>query len=379
VRSAKCEVRNNKRTQHTWIAVILTTALAAFLPINAARAEIKVIEADSTYVLGDNDSKVDGRRIATQEAQRKALNLAGTYVSSLTQVKEYRLTKDEVIAYTAGIVETHIIADETRGTLDHPELYIRARCSVDTDILLRQIDRYRESEELREQLETAAKEKEALRKERDALLKQLSSEQDKAKAGETRKKLDTVLSGEESIDDTTRAWVKLSPQIDFYGGRESRREIKPADLDAAEAGLRRTVERAPGNVRARILLASVYQQQHDYAAAEKELRTTLERAPKNALVHLQLGVVLREQGKYAEAFKEFRFIEHKRPNHPQMLFQTALTHKASGNCRLAVGYMKRFLLYTKKNGRPEIAKLKPKANKIIEECGVQPVPRKKQR
>jgi tetratricopeptide (TPR) repeat protein len=354
------------------------TLLFGLLPVCPARAEIKVVEAESTYVLGDNDSKVNGRRIATQEAQRKALDLAGTYVASITQVKEYRLTRDEIIAYTAGIVETQIIADETRGTLDHPELHIRARCTVDTDILFKQIDRYRESEELREQLETAAKEKEMLRKERDSLLKQLSAEQDKAKAGETQRKLDVVLTGEESIDDTTWVWVKLSPQIDFYGGRENRREIKPADLDAAEASLRKVLDQTPGNVRARILLASVHQQQHAYVAAEKELRTSLEQAPKNALVHLQLGVVLREQGKYAEAFKEFRFIEHKRPNHPQMLFQTALTHKASGNCRLAVGYMKRLLMYTKKNDRPEIAKLKPKAKEVIEECGVQPVPKKKQ-
>jgi tetratricopeptide (TPR) repeat protein len=360
------------------IPVIVMMLLTAFLS-GAALAEVKVIEAESTYVLGDNDSKLDGRRIATQEAQRKALELAGTFVTSLTQVKEYRLTKDQVTAYTAGIVETQVIADETRGTLDHPELYIKARCTVDTDILVRQIDRYREHEELREQLETAAKEQEALRKERDALQKQLAAEQDKTKAGETRKKLDAVLTGEESISDTTRAWVKLSPGIDFYGGTESRHEIKPADLDTAEAGLRKVLERTPGNVRARILLASVYQQQHEHAAAEKELRLALERVPKNALVHLQLGIVLREQGKYADAFKEFRIIEHKRPNHPQMLFQTALTHKASGNCRLASAYMKRLLMYTKKNDRPEIARLKPKAKAVIEECGDQPVPRRSKR
>jgi hypothetical protein len=60
-----------------------------------------------------------------------------------------------------------------------------------------------------------------------------------------------------------------------------------------------------------------------------------------------------------------------------MLFQTGLTHKANGNCRLAVGYMKRMLMYTKKNDRPEIARLKPKAKAVIEACGDQPVPRKK--
>jgi len=379
LRISDCGLRNKDSNQYPWISVILTILLAAFLPINAARAEIKVIEADSTYVLGDNDSKVDARRIATQEAQRKALELAGTFVASLTQVKEYKLTKDEVTAYTAGIVETEIIKDEIRGTLDHPEFYLKARCKVDTDALARQIDRYRENQELREQLEAAAREKESLRKERDAIQKQVAAEKDKGQADETRKKLDSVLTREESNDDTARVWVKLSPRIDFYGGQENRQDISAADLDASFTALQKALERNPGNVRARILLASVYQQKHAPAAAEKELRTALERVPNNDLVHMRLGIVQREQGKYQDAFKEFRIIERKRPNQPQMLFQTALTHKASGNCRLASAYMKRLLLYTKKNDRPDIAKLKPRAKAVIAECGDQPAPGKKKR
>jgi len=355
-------------------AIIVSSILLFSSP---ASAEIKVIEADSTYVLGDNDSKVNARRIATQEAQRKALEQSGTFLASITQVKEYKLTKDEVTAYAAGVVETEIVVDESRGTASHPEHYIKARCTVDTDVLLRQIDRYRENQELREQVEAAARDKESLRKERDALQKQLATEKDKGQADETRKKLDSVLTREESNDDTARAWVKLSPRIDFYGGKESRQELPQGDLEASAKALRNAVQVNPGNVRGRILLASVYQYGNDYAAAEKELRSALEYAPNSPLVHLKLGIVLREQGKLQDAFREFRVIEHKRPNQPQMLFQTALTHKASGNCRLASAYMKRLLLYTKKNDRPEIAKLKPKAKAVIEACGDQPAPKKK--
>jgi len=121
----------------------------------------------------------------------------------------------------------------------------------------------------------------------------------------------------------------------------------------------------------------IYNHQHDNTAAEAELRTALQRAPNNALLHLRLGIVLREEERYQEALREFRVIEHKRPNQPQMLFQTGLTHKANGNCRLAAGYMKRMLMYTKKNDRPDIAKLKPQAKAVIEKCGDQPPPRKK--
>jgi len=361
------------------VRIVAIIACSALLFVVPASAEIKIIEADSTYVLGDNDSKVNARRIATLEAQRKALELSGTFLTSITQVREYKLTKDEVTAYAAGVVETEIVVDESRGTASRPEHYIKARCTVDTDVLLRQIDRYRENQELREQVEAAAREKEALRKERDALQKQITAEKDKAKVEETRKKLNVVLTGEESLDDTNRAWVKLSPQIDFYGGEESRQQLPSADLDASVKSLQNAVLVDPGNVRARILLASVYQYGSDYAAAEKELRAALERAPDNPLVHLKLGIVLRKQEKLQEAFREFRIIEHKRPNQPQMLFQTALTHKENHNCRMASAYMKRLLLYTKKNDRPDIAKLKPRAKAVIEECGDQPAPRKKRR
>jgi tetratricopeptide (TPR) repeat protein len=357
----------------------VTILLAAFLPINAAHAEIKVFEAESTYVLGGNDGKMDGRRIATQEAQRKVLERTGAYLAGIAQVKEFRLTKDQVMAYTAGIVETDIIADEVRSTVDYPELYIKARCRVDTNVLVQQIGRYRESEELRELIETAAKEKEALRNEREALQKQLAGEQDKIKAEATQKKLDSVLTTEEGFDDANRAWIRLSPRIDFYGGKESRQEIPAAEIEVATAALQKAISRNPGNVRAHILLATVHDQRQDYAASEEELRAALKRSPNNALVHLRLGIVLREQGKLQEALAEFRVIEHKRPNMPQMLFQTGLTHKAGGNCRLAVAYMKRLLMYTKKNDRPDIAKLKPKAKAVIEECGDQPAPKKKRR
>ncbi len=380
MRSVECGMRiecTEQKRGRACITALSLSCILVLLPTRPASAEIRVIEADSTYVMGDNDSKVDGRRIATQEAQRKALELAGTFLASVTQVKEYKLSKDEVTAYTAGVVETEIVTDEARGTLKHPELYIKARCTVDTDVLLRQIDRYRENQELREQVETAAREQETLRKERDALQKQLATEKDKGTAEETRKKLETVLTSEESLGDTSRAWAKLSPRMDFYGGKESRQELRQADLDASVTALRKAVQVDPGNVRARILLASIYQYGNDNAAAEKELRTALERVPNNALVHMRLGIVLREEGRYQDAFREFRIIEHKRPNHPQMLFQTGLTHKANGNCRLAVAYMKRLLMYTKKNDRPDVAILKPRAKSVIEACGDQPMPRKK--
>jgi tetratricopeptide (TPR) repeat protein len=337
-----------------------------------AHAEIKVIEAENTYAIGDNDSKVDARRIATQEATRKALELAGTYVASLTQVKEYRLSKDEVTTYTAGVVETDIVSEEMRGTTKNPEIYIKARCKIDTAVLMEQIDRYRENQELREQLEASTRESGRLRKEREELLKQLAAERDKEKAAETRKKLDAVLTRAETIDDTNRVWAGLAQKIDFYGEKGAGPVINQQELDNASAVLERAVKTNPRDLRARMVLAAIYQRRGDDAASERELRSAMELDPMNPLFHMKLGVLLKKQGRYDEALKEFQFIERKRPNEPHMLFMTGMTHKAKGNCRMAIAYLKRFMMFTKRNDRPRIAPLKQRALEARQECGDRP-------
>ena len=47
-------------------------------------AETKTIYASHEYIMGDNDSKNDARHMCFLEAKRKALEKAGTYISSHT-------------------------------------------------------------------------------------------------------------------------------------------------------------------------------------------------------------------------------------------------------------------------------------------------------
>lgn len=354
------------------VSMLIISILAGGMFLRPAHAEVKVIEADGTYVMGDNDSKLDARRIATQEAKRKALELAGTFVAGLTQVKEYKLTKDEVTAYTAGIVETEIVAEEMRGTSARPEIYLKTRCRIDTDVLVAQIERYRENEELQAQLQAAQKENETLRKERDALTASLSAEKDKTKADDIRKQLDTVLTREEAHDDVNRVWASFSRKVDFTDPASPTVSITQEELDRALTVVQRAAAVNPNDPRARLLLATIYQKKGNPAEAERALRTALEMQPANPLLHMRLAQLLKHQGRYDEALRELRFIELRRPNEPRMLFLTGMTHKANGNCRLAVMYLKRFMRYTKRNDRPFIMSMKDDAVQVLKECGDKP-------
>lgn len=347
-----------KSTSILWVLAI--TLLICF----PARAEVKIIEAESSYVIGDNDTNVGARRIATQQAQRKALELAGVYVESLTEVKNYQLTKDDIKTYTAGILETKVVADELRGTAAKRESYIKVQCKIDTAVLLAQIDRYRESEDLKEQLDASEKDNETLRKERDALVAQLKSETNKTKAAETRQKLDTVLAKEEANDEAHTVWINIGSQLVQVDGNG--RPIKQADLDNSAIVLQKAIKANPQNPRARAMLASIYQKKGNPDQAEQELRTAIHRNPSNLMPHLRLGILLYEQGKYQDALRELHFVERSKPRNPEMLFFTGMTFKHLGKCGRTVQYLNRFLKDPRIN---TYSKKKETALQTVEECG----------
>lgn len=345
----------------------LVTALFLLLTAGlhpSAFAEVKTIEVGSGYVMGDNDSKIMARKIATQEAQRKALEHAGTFVETLTVVKDYKLTKDEITAYTAGVIETKVLKEEMRGTAEKPELYINVRCKIDTDVLMKQIERYRESEELKEQLMVAAQENETLKKERAKLISELSREQDKTRADDTRKRLDLVLAKAESNDETAKVWNNYALREQFGEG--------PDKLDKSSTVLKNAVRINPENQRARVMLASIYRKEGKLDAAEHELREVLKHNPGNPFARMQYGVLLRKKNMQREALEEFRAVEQRRPGGAHMLFHTGMTYKSLGECEPALSYLSRFLRSTRHDRRPKFKRMRRKAVKVIRKCGGRP-------
>ncbi len=348
------------------------TAVLAFLiilfPCVPAHAEIKVIEAESVYSMGDNDSKIDARRIAVQEAKRKALEEAGTFVAGLTVVKDYKLTKDEVTAYTAGVVETEIAAEEMRGSADKPEIFVRVRCRIDTDVMHEQISRFREHEDLKEQLTAAQRENEALRRERESLVKRLQTEKSGAKTEDVRKKLDAVLAKEEANDDVRNVWASLSRKMDFVDAGYNGNGVSPEELDRATKLVQNAAAVNPENRRARILLAMLYQRRGDLDAAEQALRSAARSHPANPFYHMKLGLLLKERGRLREALREFHLVEKVRPRDPRMLFHSGMTHYTLGNCRQAGSYLSRFLSMAKDAKRPVVQRMKGEALAAVQDC-----------
>ncbi|MBI5203334.1 MAG: tetratricopeptide repeat protein [Nitrospirae bacterium] len=349
------------------VIIILCALFLMSLPV-LVKAEIKIIETESSYIMGDNDSKIDARRIATQEAKRKALEMAGTFMESLTEVKNMALAKDEIKAYTAGVVETDIISEDMKGTSAHPEIFIRARCKIDTAVLIGHINSFRKNEDIKEQLNGALKENESLKKERDNLTSKLSAEKDKSKAEDIRKKLGNVLAKEEANDEIKKLWGSLVHKLlNSTDVKRDVHEMSDKDADEAALALKKVLKVNPENQRAHMLLAAIYRKKGNNAGAEKEIRAAIALNPSNPFFHFTLGLLLKNEGRYTEALKEFKSVEQLKPNKPDVLFHIGIIYKAEGNCQEAVPNLEKFLIVAKRD-EGHFARMKPEAIRAIKEC-----------
>jgi DNA gyrase/topoisomerase IV subunit A len=110
---------------------LITTILLPTISL----AEIKTIYEECEYVMGDNDTKNDAKRLCLIEAKRKVLERVGTYVESNTNVLNFNLTRDEIRAYTAGIIKTDIVSESVSFNGKSTVIQMKIKADVDTSVL----------------------------------------------------------------------------------------------------------------------------------------------------------------------------------------------------------------------------------------------------
>lgn len=114
-------------------ALSVMTLLAALVLPSVAFATSQTITATHTYVMGDNDSRNDARRLCFLEAKRKVLEQAGTFIQSSSEVINFQLTKDQMTSYSAAIVSVETV-NEAFGYKDgQGTITLTVKADVDTE------------------------------------------------------------------------------------------------------------------------------------------------------------------------------------------------------------------------------------------------------
>ena len=94
--------------------VIALCIMILLLPLVCMAASEEFIE-NYTYTAGEADSKLSCRTVSLIEVKRLLLERIGTYIETRTEVKDFRVEKDEIVALTAGIVKLEILDEKWNG------------------------------------------------------------------------------------------------------------------------------------------------------------------------------------------------------------------------------------------------------------------------
>jgi hypothetical protein len=165
----------NFTTERDWIpeqyrnhAVLLMLEVSPPVETPPLQPMLRVVTSSGEYRMGDHDTRIDATRLAIDDAKRQALEQIAVYLESITQVKDLDVTRDEIRAYTAGIVM--VLKQQTSTRLEDDEIVIHVdlTAQVDEQEVIQAIAALRENESAKQELVSLRTKTDQLRQQLDA-------------------------------------------------------------------------------------------------------------------------------------------------------------------------------------------------------------------
>lgn len=104
--------------------------------------------ASYKYTMGDNDTKNDAKRICFLEAKRLAIEKAGTYIESVTEIKNFNLTRDEIRTFAGAIVKVDIASEEIMFVGENQVIFMTVKADVDIGSFRERVTQIKSDREL---------------------------------------------------------------------------------------------------------------------------------------------------------------------------------------------------------------------------------------
>ncbi|MBC8430585.1 MAG: tetratricopeptide repeat protein [Desulfobacterales bacterium] len=277
-------------------------------------AEIKTYTHTVKQSFGGSQSPDDARVAAIHKAKREALEKAGTYLESLTIVKNSMVEKDEILALAAGVLKAEVVSQENFHTKDAFGIIVVAKVDVDTSILE---DRVRKLLQDREYLK---KYKESQKREKELLAKIARLEEENRKlstsppSAETQKKEDLKKQFRETAQGLTAIeWLEK-----FYAlNRNAKISGKKVDLNLSLNYVNQAIRLDPNLIRAYRLRAGVYKDLKQYQRALEDHNQAIRLDPGDPYSYRFRGNTYREIGQYQRAIEDYNQAIRLEPNNSE--------------------------------------------------------------
>jgi tetratricopeptide (TPR) repeat protein len=141
----------------TLLIVLAAVCILIARPTAAWAANVKVIVAEASYVMGDTDSLAAAEENVLLRAKRKAVEEAGVYIETASEDRETdsgekisRLNSLGVRTIAAAVTETTVLEKRRTFENDRLALYVKIQATVHLDWLEEAVKRLKSDEQLAE-------------------------------------------------------------------------------------------------------------------------------------------------------------------------------------------------------------------------------------
>jgi tetratricopeptide (TPR) repeat protein len=325
---------------------MLSFLILVFIP-NLTTAETKTFIKEYTYQASEFDSKASSRTIALEQVKRLLLEELGTYLETSTEVKDFQLTRDQIKALSAGIVQTTILDENWDGK----QFWLKARIMADPDEVTKNINFLRKDREKTEEYEDAKKkvdvalrEIEKLRKEVELVKKDKTqiarydqAIQDLSATEWYRKGLTAMRTGNynEAISAYTKA-VRLDPQYVLAYIDRSFAYSKLGNFQQVFENANKAIELDPRNARAYVNRGDAYSRVGNNQQAFKDANKAIELDSKNVMAYVNRGLAYSRLDNNQQAIEDYNKAIGLDPKYALAYVDRSSAYITSGNYQQAL-------------------------------------------
>jgi hypothetical protein len=152
----KAEIENLESRELIIMRDFILIALLMFFPINgfasAAEDNVFEVEAEGRYQIADSYPIELAKSMALFNAKRKAVDLAGRYLSRKRYIEVYELDRDEIYSLTAREIKAEILEENRQkvGKISVYHVRIKARIRATDFVKAEMTDNKQEKSEVNE-------------------------------------------------------------------------------------------------------------------------------------------------------------------------------------------------------------------------------------
>ena len=332
------------------------------LPLHAS-ADAQKLTVTGEYRMGEYDTLPEARRLAFVTAKSLALEQAVAYLDTVSAVKQLGLNRDELRAYSIGLLEIREYPSQTTNAEATTTVSVPVAIVMDPAGITHQLDRLMRNERAKTELMRTRDKLDGYRKELDTDQQRLATSKDKSDVQPVLRHRRDILSMIDTEEQLAHTWTSMlgvqeARQPEGRAKQETRAQKKESSgtpdnaeehrkkgalltqqghYDEALAEFRVALRLMPDLDRAHLGLGAALQGKGDLDGAIAEYRTLLRRHPDDPAAHNNLGSALQRKGDVAAAIGEYRAALQSQPDDALTHFNLGTALSTKGEVEDAIG------------------------------------------